>query len=59
MLRGPRGDVRLKDAGPLAALLLPLVAFPLLSACVESKDNSDPCERPRSCPERRPLPILY
>lgn len=59
MLRRPRGEVGLKTAGPFAALLLPLVAFPLLSACVESKDSSNPCEQPRSCPERRPLPILY
>ena len=46
-------------ARPLAALFLPLLAAPLLAACADRTDQQDPCDRPISCKERRPLPILY
>lgn len=44
---------------PMAALFLPLLAAPLLAACADRGDQQEPCDRPVSCKERRPLPILY
>jgi len=38
---------------------LPLLAFPLLASCAERSESRTPCDRPISCPEKRPLPILY
>ena len=57
VIRGQDGIARL--ARPLPALLLPVLAFPLLSACADRVEQRDPCERPASCADRRPLPILY
>jgi hypothetical protein len=42
-----------------SALLLPLLALPLLIACADSSPSRNPCERPASCADKRPLPILY
>lgn len=44
---------------PLAVLLLPIAALPLLTACAERSETRSGCDRPISCPEKRPLPILY
>jgi hypothetical protein len=44
---------------PLAALMMPLVAIPLLTACADRAERSDNCDRPVSCKEKRALPILY
>jgi hypothetical protein len=40
-------------------LLLPLVTLPILAACADGSESRDPCERQSSCPDRRPIPILY
>lgn len=44
---------------PLAVLLMPLAALPLLAACAEKAEGRGECDRPISCKEKRPLPILY
>jgi uncharacterized lipoprotein YajG len=59
MVRGPRREGRKTLARPLAVLLMPLAAFPLLAACAEQSETRTGCDRPISCPEKRPLPILY
>jgi hypothetical protein len=59
MMRGQDRKGRAKAAVPLALLVLPLLAFPLLSACADKAETRPPCEQPSSCPKKRPLPILY
>jgi hypothetical protein len=48
-----------KATATFALLLLPLLAFPLLSACTDSAETKTSCEQPNSCSQKRPLPILY
>lgn len=59
MVRGPRRIGRKGLAKPLAVLLMPLLALPLLTGCAERSEDPTACDRPISCPEKRPLPILY
>ena len=59
MVRGPGRKGRAIWAQPLAVLMVPLLALPLMTACAEKVERQDGCDRPISCKEKRPLPILY
>lgn len=59
MFRGRRRKGRAILARPLAVLLFPLAALPLLASCAAKDETRSACDRTVSCKEKRPLPILY